>query len=90
MPTIPPPDESLTLPPEAVRALVNGNKIEAIKLVREAHKIDLKTAKTVVESYIEIHPELKSLSSRRDASRQGWLLWIVVAALLVWLAYRWL
>jgi hypothetical protein len=90
MPTNPPPDDSLTLPPEAVRALVNGNKIEAIKLVREAHSVDLKTAKAVVESYIEMHPELRSLSSGRDASRQGWLVWVIVAALIAWLVYRWL
>jgi hypothetical protein len=90
MPTTSPAHESLTLPPEAVRALVNGNKIEAIKLVREMHEVDLKTAKTVVESYIEIHPELSSLSSGRDVPRRGWIGWAVVAALVAWLVYRWL
>ena len=90
MPTNPPPVEPLTLPPEAVRALVNGNRIAAIKLVRETHKVDLKTAKTVVDSYVEMHPELKSLSAERNASRQGWLVWLIVAAMIAWLVYRWL
>jgi len=90
MPTNPPPIESLTVPPEAVRALANGNKVEAIKLVREAHKVDLKTAKMVVDSYAELHPELKSMSAGRDPSRQGWLVWFIVAALIAWLVYRWL
>jgi hypothetical protein len=91
MPTTPPPPvESLTVPPEAVRALVNGDRPGAIKLVREAHKVDLKTATTVVESYIEVHPELKSLSTGRKASRQGWMVWVLVAVLIAWLIYRWL
>ena len=91
MPTNPPPPiESLTVPPEAVRALVNGDRAGAIKLVREAHKVDLKTATTVVESYIELHPELKSLSTGHKVSRQGWLVWLIVAALVAWLIYRWL
>jgi hypothetical protein len=91
MPTEPPPTDPLTLPPEAVRALVNGDKIGAIKLVRMTHKVDLKTAKGVVESYVELHPDIKTqLESRRGQSRQGWVLWLVVAALIVWLLVRWL
>jgi len=90
MPTDPPPTDSLTLPPEAVRALAGGDKIAAIKLVRAAHKVDLKTAKGVVESYVELHPDLKTrIESRRDHSRQGWVLWLVVAALIAWLIVRW-
>ena len=90
MPTDPPPTDSLTLPPEAVRALVGGDKIAAIKLVRAAHKVDLKTAKGVVESYVELHPDIKTqIASRRDHSHQGWVVWLIVAALIAGLLVRW-
>jgi hypothetical protein len=91
MSTEPPPTDPLTLPPEAVRALVGGDKIAAIKLVRAAHKVDLKTAKGVVDSYIELHPDIRTqIDSRRNQSRQGWIVWLVVAALIAWLILRWL
>jgi ribosomal protein L7/L12 len=38
-------ERSEVLPPEAIDALQRGNKIEAIKIVREASKLDLKDAK---------------------------------------------
>ena len=90
MPTEPPPTDPLTLPPEAVRSLAGGDKIAAIKLVRAAHKVDLKTAKGVVDSYVELHPDIKArIDSRRDPSRHGWVIWLVVAALVAWLIVRW-
>ena len=89
MPTEPPPSDPVTLPPDAVRALVAGNKIEAIKLVREAHQVDLKTAKGVVDAYVELHPDIKSQLETQRHSRQGWIVWLVVAALIGWLVFRW-
>jgi hypothetical protein len=89
MPNEPPPTDPLTLPPDAVRALVAGNKIEAIKLVREAHKVDLKTAKGVVDAYVELHPDIQAQIANQRHSRQGWVVWLVVAALVAWLIYRW-
>ena len=89
MPNEPPPTDPLTLPPDAVRALVAGNKIEAIKLVRQAHKVDLKTAKGVVDAYVELHPDIQAQIENQRHSRQGWVVWLVVAALVAWLIYRW-
>ena len=90
MPNEPPPTDPLTLPPDAVRALAGGDKIEAIKLVRAARKVDLKTAKGVVDSYVELHPDIKAqIESRRNHSRHGWVVWLVVAALVAWLIVRW-
>jgi hypothetical protein len=87
--TEPPPSDPVTLPPDAVRALVAGNKIEAIKLVREAHQVDLKTAKGVIDAYVELHPDIKSQLETQRHSRQGWIVWLVVAALIAWLVFRW-
>ena len=78
------------LPPEAVAALAGGNKIEAIKIVRATQKVDLKTAKDAVESYLEVHPELIVDFAQRRASAQGWIFWVLIVALLVWVAFHYL
>lgn len=43
--------EKITLTPEAVAALRNGNKIEAIRLMREKSGIGLAEAKAVVDAF---------------------------------------
>jgi hypothetical protein len=89
MPNEPPPSDPLTLPPEAVRALAGGNKVEAIKIVRAAHKVDLKTARGVVDAYVELHPDIKAQVEAQRRPRQGWVVWLIVAAMIVWLVFRW-
>ena len=74
------------LPPLAVSALVKGQKIEAIKIVREERGIELIEAKEVVEKYIQSDPiiqaELKNV--RRNNSGYGWILLLIVLGILVW------
>ena len=74
------------LPPLAVSALVKGQKIEAIKIVREERGIELIEAKEVVEEYIQSDPiiqaELKNV--RRNNSGYGWILLLIVLGILVW------
>jgi ribosomal protein L7/L12 len=52
-------EHSEALPPEAIAALQRGNKIEAIKLVREAQKLDLKDAKDRVDDFVKNDPVLQ-------------------------------
>lgn len=42
----------IRFPPEAITALEQGNVIVAIKLVRSANDMDLRTAKQTVEAYL--------------------------------------
>jgi ribosomal protein L7/L12 len=42
----------IRFPPEAIAALEQGNTIVAIKLVRSANDMDLRTAKQTVEAYL--------------------------------------
>ena len=42
----------IRFPPEAIAALEQGNAIVAIKLVRSANDIDLRTAKNTVDAYL--------------------------------------
>jgi len=72
------------LHPLAVRALMKGQKIEAIKIVREERGIELTKAKEVVEEYIRSDPiiqaELKNV--RRYRNRFGWILVLMVLGIL--------
>ena len=70
------------LPASAIAALNNGQKIEAIKIVREERKLGLKEAKDLVDAYIKTQPALAA-DYEKQTSRPGLL---VVCALLIALA----
>jgi len=79
------------LSPGARAALARGNKIEAIKLVREEHGLGLKEAKDLVDAYAAANPPPRSPVTRVGESRGRGVLWLVllvVAALVAWLLSR--
>ena len=75
---------SAELPAAAVEALRQGNKIEAIKLVRVEHDIGLKESKDAVEAYLRAQPALlQQLNVSQTQGREGFLRWLVIVALLL-------
>ncbi len=72
--------------PVAVRALMKGQKIEAIKIVREERGVELVEAKDVVEGYIRSDPviqaELKNV--QRNRSGFGWIVLLPALGVLAW------
>ena len=73
-----------TLPIAAIVALQDGNKIAAIKLVREAQGLGLKESKDLVEAYIATQPALQMHFAEAAArSKRGCLLTLGVVAALV-------
>ncbi len=76
-------EHSEALPPEAIDALQRGNKIEAIKIVREAKRLDLKDAKDRVDDYVKNDPILQQKFASAQAETTGslirWLILIAVA-----------
>jgi ribosomal protein L7/L12 len=76
------------LPETAIAALHRGNKIEAIKLVREASGLGLKEAKDAVEAYVKTQPVLSSkMASAQAEGGRTLLMWlggIVLAGILVY------
>jgi len=76
-------ERSEALPPEAIDALQRGNKIEAIKIAREAQKLDLKDAKDKVDDYVKNDPVLKQKFASAQAETTGnlvrWLILITLA-----------
>ena len=72
------------LPPEAIDALQRGNKIEAIKIVRAASKLDLKDAKDRVDDYVKNDPMLQQKFASAQAETTGSLArWLIIIALAI-------
>jgi ribosomal protein L7/L12 len=65
-------DSGNTLPPDAVAALHQGDKIGAIKCTREHFGLGLKEAKDRVDAYVASQPQLAStLQEAQAGSRRG-------------------
>lgn len=76
------------IPLDAIAALERGNKIEAIKLVREAQAIGLKEAKDAVERYLKLNPAVAAKYEAVQAANRGnpllWLLLIIGIVIAFW------
>jgi hypothetical protein len=80
-----------TLPVAAIAALQEGNKLLAIKLVREATGLGLKEANDQVTAYIASRPELQvRFAAIAERGRRGCLMVIaiVVATLVAVVVFR--
>ena len=79
------------LPPEAVAALNEGRRIDAIRIVRERQGIDLEEARELVDGYVAVHPEIGAqLEQQRALGTRNWLAWVVFLGLLVLFAVQYL
>jgi ribosomal protein L7/L12 len=77
-----------TLAPNVIDAIRRGNKIDAIRLLRDQTGMDLKEAKDTVEAYELAHPAAVSASPREMGERGGnGLWWIAVVAIVLIAAY---
>lgn len=77
------PPSSRPFPAAAIAALSNGNKIEAIKIVRQEWGADLKDSKDAVEAYIKTQPALAATMQEASArSQRSGLVWLLVVALI--------
>jgi hypothetical protein len=73
---------TVRLPLSAIGALALGEKIQAIKIVRNETSLDLKPAKMLVEAYEQEHPDLRPAHLvARDNESSAWL-WLTTAAVL--------
>ena len=75
----------------AISALHHGNKIEAIKIIREERNIGLKEAKDAVEDYVRSQPALQSaLAAAQNETKRSALLWFAALVALALIAYYFL
>lgn len=83
--------QTAPFPAAAEAALLKGNKIEAIKIVREERGIGLKEAKDLVEQHVATHPGLQmQIESAQAAARQGFLPWLMAVIVIGALVYYFL
>lgn len=74
-------DENV-LPLAAVLALHNGRMVEAVKIVRQEHRMGLKDAKDTVDRYLATQPGMRSrIDAARAETRRTVLLWGIALAL---------
>ena len=79
------------LPPDALDAIRRGNKIEAIRIVRQRESIGLAEAKTRVESYVANDPLLREqMGGTVGAGARGCLLLVVILLAIAAIAYLYL
>ena len=64
----------------AEAALRGGNKIEAIKIIREERGLGLKEAKDLVDAYVETDPSLKASVANASAGGRLFLRLLVFGA----------
>jgi ribosomal protein L7/L12 len=73
-----------TLPTAAIAALQEGNKIEAIKLVRAANGSGLKEANDLVHAYIRSQPSLQArFDAAAEKTKRGCLFMVASAVALI-------
>ncbi|MGD2117564.1 MAG: ribosomal protein L7/L12 [Chromatiales bacterium] len=84
-------NHSLTIPTDAMIALENGNKIEAIKHVRIAEGLGLKEAKELVELYIQQNPNVQSrLEAANAENAKNAFNWVLIFGAIATLVYFYL
>jgi hypothetical protein len=84
-------EKKITLPPDAVSALHEGHKTEAIKLVRAQRGLGLKEAKEQVEAFLRAEPSVhESFIEMRARSRgAGPWWWALIICAVAVLMYFW-
>ena len=76
------------LPLPVVAALRRGDKIEAIKLLREDQQIGLKEAKAEIDRYLQANPGLlQQMQAKQAATVHRLQLWVLVLLGIAILAY---
>ena len=82
------------LPPEPTTLLNEGRLIEAIKVLRKTHGLDLRQAKAWIDSHIDDNPMLRvQLETQRKALRRKMFFWfllvdaIIAAAIIYYFFY---
>lgn len=82
------PSHSPNIPQAAIDALRRGNKIEAIKILREEQHLGLKEAKGQVEAYVRSQPELqRKLDAMQAEAKQGCVRWVIIVLVLLACGY---
>lgn len=76
----------MTIPRTAEQAILQGNLIEAIKIIRAEQKLGLKEAKDLVDSYLAANPVAQAQVMARSSNQHAGtiLVFVMIGAAVVW------
>jgi ribosomal protein L7/L12 len=86
-PTFSPAATGQSLPPNVVDALQKGQKIEAIRLMREQTGLGLKEAKDAVDAYQQIYRPADGLSPGQVSDTGSGVWWVIGLVLVCLVGY---
>lgn len=73
----------------SLAALGKGNKIEAIKITREEHRLGLKEARDMIERYLNDNPSLKTtIEPPRSSNNFALFLVVLIGAAAIFYVSR--
>jgi hypothetical protein len=72
--------QNISIPSTAISALENGNKVEAVKIIRDEAWVTLKQASNAADAYLESNPDVKARFLERQNS--AWTGFVYFVALL--------
>jgi len=72
--------QNIPIPAAAIAALENGNKVEAVKIIRDEAWVTLKQATVTVDAFLDANPDLKMRFLDRQS--RAWTGFVYFVALL--------
>jgi hypothetical protein len=84
------PGKSPELPAAAIEALTKGDKIGAIKILRQNSGLGLKEAKDAVDTYVASRPDLANQFQAAGNSNKLWTLLVLILFVAIFLLYKFL
>lgn len=69
---------SYALPPEVLQELRRGNKLAAIKRLRQLRNIDLASAKYSIDTYLQLNPQVIPVNQGIQAKAVSSMKWIIL------------
>lgn len=72
--------QNISIPSDAVSALENGNKVEAVRIIRDEAWITLKQATVAADAFLDANPEIKAKFHERQS--RAWTGFVYFVALL--------
>ena len=78
-----------TIPPDAVAALSDGRKVEAIKIIRAATGLGLKESKDAAEAFLAANPAvMEGYKAKTAFTGGGMMIVVLILALVAFLVYQ--
>lgn len=72
--------QNISIPSDAISALEDGNKVEAVRIIRDTAWVTLKQANLAADAFLEANPAIKT--KYLDSQSKAWTGFIYFVSLL--------